>query len=258
VLDSSTSAAGRRAVSEVCADFDFTSVHFHDGPNLAAARNACAKQVAERLIINVDDDIQVEPDALERLVIAYSGAQGARVVAGSVAWDGVWSRPVTLGRRGWGRFVANGEAPDFLIGALCLYPKALAVALPWHERRLRGPRNGLSDDRYIGALWRRKGVALLYEPKARAIHHHEHTTYGLPDQPAHVYTNLVQALVGSQSLARAASFEVLGFLQALKTFMTPATAREMLGAWAEAHVAFVKDWAYLQDVVSRDLPTDGW
>jgi glycosyltransferase involved in cell wall biosynthesis len=254
VLDSSTTRERRDAVAAVCADFGFTELRFHDGPNLAAARNRCAQAGPEPLIVNVDDDIQVEPEAIRRLVDAYADGSGPRVVAGSVSWSGVWSRPVRLSRLGWGREARPGEDPDFLIGALFAYPKALALAFPWHERRLPGPRRGVSDDRYIGALWRRKGVALLYEPRARAVHHHEHTPYGLPDLAAHVYTNLVQGMVGSRSLRRTAGFEVLGFLRGAKDLRRPGAMRTFLASWVAAHRAFVADRRYLEELVRRELP----
>lgn len=254
VLDSSTATETRAQVTRVCSGFPFTVLRFHDGQNLAAARNACAQAVREELIINVDDDIQVEPDAIRRLVDAYARTRGPRVVAGSVAWEGEWSRPIKLTRVGWGRPTRPGEAPDFLIGALFAYPKALALALPWHERTLPGPRRGVADDRYIGALWRRKGVALLFEPRARAVHHHDHTVYGLPDEAAHVYTNLVQGLVGSRSLGRTAAFEVLGFLSGARSHLrSPSSARQYLGAWASAHRAYARDGRYLRTLVEREL-----
>jgi glycosyltransferase involved in cell wall biosynthesis len=258
VLDSSTSAETRVEVAEVCADFDFVILHYHDGPNLAAARNACARTVDARLIVNVDDDIQLEPDALSRLVEAYRVGHGPRVVAGSVAWAGVWSRPVRIGPLGWGRNAGEGEVPDFLVGAFFAYPKALALAFPWNERILPGPRRGVADDRYIGAIWRSKGVALLFEPRARAAHHAEHTAYGLPDQAAHVYTNLVQALVGSRSLRRVAAFELVGFLRGAKDLRGVSAWRNYLRNWATAHRAFLADRRYLNELVSRELPSDGW
>jgi glycosyltransferase involved in cell wall biosynthesis len=259
VLDSSVEERMREEVRRVCAVFDFTILKHHDGNNLSMARNACARAVRERLIINVDDDIQVEPDAIVRLVAAYTAASGPRVIAGSVAWSGKWSQPVKLGPLGWGRYVGQGDTPDFLIGAFFAYPKGLALALDWNERTLPGPRNGVADDRYIGAVWRRAGVALLFEPRARAVHHSEHTVYGLPDEAARVYTTLVQGLIGSRSLRRTLSFEVLGFLQGAKTHLPqPAATKMFLKAWVSAHRAFFTDRHYLRQVIRREIPRRGW
>ena len=64
VCDSSTSKEERTGVRAACADFD--RVHFrpHNGPNLGAARNFCTEVATGDLIVSVDDDVYVKPDAV--------------------------------------------------------------------------------------------------------------------------------------------------------------------------------------------------
>jgi glycosyltransferase involved in cell wall biosynthesis len=257
VLDSSTSNEGRDTVERVCSAFHFCELIFHDGDNLSKARNACARAVREALVVNVDDDIQVEPSAVRLLVEAYVAHAGPRMVSGTVAWGSSWSSPRRINPLGWGDTPRRGDAPDFFVGAFFLYPRALALALPWHERSLPGPRRGVADDRYIGALWRSRSVAILFEPRARAHHHPEHNAYGLADEATHVYTNLVQGWAASRSVRRTVSFEVLGFLRGLREYRHDrASLRVYLSSWITAHRAFYEDRRYLREVFTRDLPSE--
>jgi glycosyltransferase involved in cell wall biosynthesis len=253
VCDSSRTEEARAEVAQVCAEHDFVTLTVHQGQNVAAARNACARAADQPLLVNVDDDIYVEPEAVHRLVAAYRAAQGPRVIAGSVAWDEDWSTPNRLRWIGWSRPPRPGERADFLVGAFFAYPRALALALPWNER-LR-----VSDDRFMGALWRAYGIQLLWEPQARAFHDDQHVSYGLDAQWSHLYVNLFDATMASPNVPRALAYEVLGLASALKKWgRTPAEALGVVRQWRKGHRALIRDRGYLRELVSRQLPQSTW
>jgi glycosyltransferase involved in cell wall biosynthesis len=239
----------RAALEEVCAEHDWVRLRFHDGRNVAAARNFCARIADAELIVNVDDDIQVEPDAIRLLVARYEAEGGPRVVGGSVAWGDWWSRPLRVRPFGFARRVEPGEVPDFLNGALFLYPRAFALTWPWNER-IR-----VADDIFMGAVWRAAGVRLLWEPEARARHDPERVAYGPEDQDSTIYANLFLSLIAVPDWRRAAAFEVLGFLSALRSFgRRPESLRALLCAWARGHRALLRDRRYLAELVRRPAP----
>ncbi len=251
VGDSSDEAATREAVKTVCEEFEFVHLRHHTGKNVAAARNFCTQVTAADLLVSVDDDVYVEPDAILRLFEAYQRGKGWRVVAGSVAWGEDWSEPVVKRWIGYGRKARPGEPPSFLVSAFFLYPKALALALPWNER-IRW-----SDDVFMGALWRSKSVNLLFEPRARAFHDEQHKSYGVDFQEWHIYENLFDALLANPNLPRALAYECLGFAAGAKTyFRHPKTTQAYVAAWYRGHRALVRDWDYLKALVSRPLPED--
>jgi glycosyltransferase involved in cell wall biosynthesis len=253
VCDSSRTEQTRAEVADVVDSFAFATLHRHEGTNVAMARNVCARVADEPLLVNVDDDIYVEPDAVHRLVAAYRAASGPRVVAGSVAWDEDWSTPNRLRWIGWGRPPREGEDPHFLIGAFFAYPRALPLALPWNERLK------VSDDRFIGALWRAYGIALLWEPEARAFHDDQHVSYGVEAQWSHLYTNLFDAALANPNLPRALSYELLGFASGMKRWgRTPADARRFAGQWLEGHRALWRDRTFLRAMLDRPLPASIW
>jgi glycosyltransferase involved in cell wall biosynthesis len=251
VCDSSDTATTREAVREVCESYPFVHLREHDRLGLAAARNVCAQQGASPLVVSVDDDVYVYPDAVHRLVETYRRGRGWRVVAGSVAWDSDWSRPVVMRPIGYGRKARTGEQPHFVLTALYLYPRALARLCPFNERIQS------SDDRFIGALWRAMGVQLLFEPAARA-RHDEQRTQGLFEpshQDAHIYANLFDALLVERRATRALAYEVLGFVAGAKGFMhSLSEAKDFLLAWHGGHRALVRDWSFLRQLVSSPLP----
>jgi hypothetical protein len=190
---------------------------------------------------------------VHRLVAAYRAASGPRVIGGSVAWDDDWSTPLRLRWIGWGRPPRPGETPHFLVGAFMAYPRALALALPWNER-LR-----VSDDRFIGALWRAHGIDLLWEPEARAFHDDQHVVYGSEDQWSHLYTNLFDAAMVQRSVPRVLAYDVLGFASALKGWgRTLAGARDITAQWVEGHRALARDRAFLREMLCREVPASIW
>lgn len=250
VCDSSTSPALRQETAEACGRFDFVELHCHQRAGLPAARNELTRVGRSPLLVSVDDDVYVQPEAVERLLACYRTGTGWRVVAGSVAWGPRWSGPVVMRPIGYGRLGdANGPV-DFLLTALLLYPRELAKQFPFNER-IRS-----SDDRFVGALWRAKGVALLFEPSARANHDDEHTTglFTADHQDSHIYTNLFDALLVRRKLRWALAFDFLGFLAGAKTyFRSLGTARAYIRAWALGHAKLVRDWRALRREIALPL-----
>lgn len=258
VCDSSTSEEVRNQVRTVCDRYPFARLSFHDGHNVPAARNACARAVQEQLLINVDDDIQVEPEAIERLLERYRAASGPRVVGGYVAWDGVYKGPVKLRWTGWGRPAGEGEEPDFLVGALFLYPRALPLAVPWYERASASIHGWGGDDRMMGAVWRRMGVQLLAEERARAVHDPEPGhVYGPDDLALHVYVNLFDAVIANPDIPRALAYEFLGLLSGTKAYLPHrSTAARFVRAWIRGHRALFEDRKDLARLVETEIPGD--
>lgn len=239
----------REAVLAICAKHDFVTVRLHNGRNVAAARNACARFASGEVLVNVDDDIRVDPDAIVKLARRYAACPRPAAVAGAVAWDGVYSTPVVMRYIGYGRAPRAGESPSFLVGAFFAYPRALALALPWNER-IR-----TSDDRLMGALWRSHGVHLGYEPAARATHDHEHVSYDVDEQASHIYANLFDAVFANPELKRAVSYELLGFLAGARVHCRSAAGtRRYLAAWWRGNRALVRDRRYLRQLVEAELP----
>lgn len=251
VCDSSDNPATREAVREVCEGFAFVRLFRHSGQNASAARNFCTQVATAELLVSVDDDIYVEPDAILRLLEAYERGEGWRVVAGTTAWPpNAWSEPVVMRPIGHGRKARLGEAPDFLVTALLLYPRALVLALPWNDRiRWR-------DDIFMGALWRSKGVSMIFESWARSFHDEDFQDYRAPEQQGdHVYANLFDALFANPNPIRALSYEFLGFAAGAKLhFRNPKTAWAYVSAWYDGHRRLIRDRRYLKDLVSKPLP----
>lgn len=248
VGDSSDDEMHRRVLA-VCGRYDFVTVRRHHGRNASAARNFCAREAKGEVLIGVDDDIRVEPDALDELVAAYERSPKPCSIAGTVAWDGLYHEPVVLRRIGYGRPARAGEEPDFLVTALFAYPRELALALPWNEHL------SAFDDIYIGALWRSHGVNLCFAPKARATHDDEHQHYGLESQAHHIYVTLFIAVWASPDLVRALCFEFLGFAAGAKLyFRTPRSALRYVYEWGRGNILFVRDSRFLRSMVRRELP----
>ncbi len=249
VVDSSTSDENRKAVDKVCGEFAFVRLHRHSRDGLAAARNECTRAGAAPLVVSVDDDVYVTKSAIDRLVSRYCQGNGWRIVAGSVAWGEEWSGPVVTRPIGYGT-AGDEKNADFYVTALILYPRDLARQFPFNESIPS------SDDRFAGALWRSKGVQLMWEPDARAHHDDEHNV-GLTTpyhQRAHIYVNLFDGLFVRRSLRWALSVEVLGFLAGARLYMkSRSTAFPYLRAWAAGHKALLKDWRLLRAATSRPL-----
>jgi glycosyltransferase involved in cell wall biosynthesis len=237
------------AVLAACNRYPFVSVRRHHGRNVAAARNVCAQFATAEVLVNVDDDIQVDPAAVTELVHCYLHSPKPCAIAGSVAWDGVYSRPIVMRRNGYGRSAYNDEPPSFLVGAFFAYPRELALLLPWNER-IR-----TSDDRFMGALWRSHKIHLGYAPSARAIHDPEHVRYDVDEQTSHIYANLFDAALANPNLVRALCYEFFGFAVGTRAYCrTFSDARRYVAAWIRGNRRLIRDHKYLHELVNLELP----
>lgn len=249
VCDSSPEAAVRERVAGVCRKFPAVRLLFHDGQNVAAARNFCAAVAEEPLLVNVDDDVNVQPDAVGALYQRYAALSGWRVVGGSVFWGTFWEGPKVVRRIGYARAALPGEPPSFLIGAFFLYPKRLAKLCPWNER-IR-----YADDIFMGALWRGHNVSMAYEPAARAVHNSAGSDYGVNTYDSLVYANLFDALLANRDLPRAAMYDVLGFAASARGELgRRAGLRDLVAAWYRGHAQLARDWRYLAELARKPLP----
>ncbi|WP_031536191.1 glycosyltransferase family 2 protein [Bacillus sp. MB2021] len=242
VCDSSDSVLLKDNVRKVCDKFKFVTLYYHNGKNVASARNFCAKVASSELLVNVDDDIYVEPQSILFLYNAYLQCKELRVVAGSVSWNDDWSTPVVMRSIGYGRKAKMGEHPSFLIGAFFIYSRNLALSLPWNERIQT------SDDRFMGALWRSHKINLLFEPKARAFHDHQHTSYDVKHQESHIYANMFDAVIANFNFKKILSYQFLGFAASAKLyFKDKRTIIPFIKAWAKGNRAFIMDYKYLKN-----------
>jgi glycosyltransferase involved in cell wall biosynthesis len=251
VADSTPEEDLQRRVREACARYDYVSLttHHEKGFSLPHKRNFMARQARAELLVDLVDDIYVEERAIELLVDAYTRESGWRTVAGTVAWGEDWTLPVVMRSIGYGRSARPGEAPWFVVGAFVLSPRELALACPYLETTTYYP------DQLIGSLWRAKGVKMLHEPRARARHDDEHTVYGTGYEAGRVYANLFDSLIANPSIARAVTWDALGFAAGAKKHMRRReTALGYLRAYARGHRKFLRDRAHLRAAVDAPLP----
>lgn len=255
VCDSSPGAADREAVRAACEEHEWAIYSHHDGTNIPAARNACTRAGREDLLVNVDDDLLLEPQAIERMLARYLAGSGHRVVSGSLSWDDSWTRPVKMRAIGYGRPIESGEEPDFIHGAFFLYPRKLALELPWNERCVD------FDDIFMGALWRSHGVEMLFAADARA-QHPEVPSSADPSRMAaaarrqrwHIYALLFDSAIANPRLGRTLAYETLGFLASAKLYLRrPSWAVSFLWSWLIGHARLIADLGHLRGMVHKEL-----
>lgn len=250
VCDSSEPAL-RGSVREVCAEHDWVELRFHDATTISAARNLCAQTAQADLLVSVDDDVEVEPQAVEALLDIYEAGEGPRVVGGAVCFSepGYRTAPMRLRRIGYGRLAARNEQAEFLNSALFLYPRAYGLTWPWNERVRRG------SDLLMGAIWRAAGVELLWAKEARADHPPRDEMVTAADHGDHLYAILAHALVASRDPRRALLFELLGFAAGLKAFAKDRSAlAEFVVSWWYGNLAFARDRKALVELARRPAP----
>lgn len=248
VCDSSTRSL-QAEVADICRAFPFTELDRHDGATPAAARNVCARVARSDLIVTVDDDVFVEPEAIKRLVDAYRRADGPRVVAGMIRFGEGWGNPGTMRRIGYGRALRSGERTSYLLTGLLLYPRAYALAWPWNERVTT------KEDLFMSALWRRHGIRLLHEESARATHQGIPKRHDADEQANHIYVNLFDAAIANPDPLRAAGYELLGFAAGARVYgRSFAGFQRYLRAWAEGHRALLRDRHELRALCECRLP----
>ena len=252
VCDSSPDASDRAAVARVCAAHEWVSLSTHEGRNPAAARNACVAAAHEDLLITVDDDLELEPEAISRLLDAYREGEGRRVVSGSVSWGEGWTEPMKMGMIGYGRPLRDGEQPDFVASPLLLYPREFGLAWPWNERIDE------SEDIFACVLWRSKGVRIRFAAGARALHpappaSADQAGRFIDHQCWHVYVLLYEALLAERSPLRLLSYETLGFLASAKLYVRrPRWLARFLANWARGHLRFLRDLRFLRSLGRRE------
>ncbi len=254
VCDSSPDEADQATVRAVCEHYDWVNLVTHSGTNIAAARNACVRAAKEELLVSVDDDLELEPEVVDRLVDRYMEGHGPRVVSGSVSWDGTWTAPMKMRPIGYSRLPNDGEAPDFVLGALFLYPRWLGLACPWNERIAR------RVDIFMGATWRSQGIQILFAKGARARHDDLPASFdparldeAVHNERWHVYVLLFDALIANPSIVNALSYEVLGFMAAGKQYLRrPSWAIRFVYSWMVGHVRLIADCRYLRSLVRAE------
>jgi glycosyltransferase involved in cell wall biosynthesis len=240
VLDSSDGPDAAQAW-DVVSRFPWASYVRHDGRNVAAARNACVRSARGDILINVDDDVYVEPATIRALAERIAGGADT-VVAGAVAWPhSAPSTPVKMRMNGYGRPVLPSERPDFLVGALFGYTRGLATRFPWNEHIQT------SDDRFMGGIWRAHGISLDYAPDALAFHDTEVTTYDERQQRSHIYANLCDAVLVRRSVRWTVGFVALGFPTGLRGCRSASGAGRYVIAWGRGVAAFVGDIGWIRD-----------
>jgi glycosyltransferase involved in cell wall biosynthesis len=254
VCDSSPDEAERAAVRAVCERYGWVTLVTHSGANIAAARNACVHAAKEDLLVSIDDDLELEPEAVDRLVACYMEGQGPRVVSGSVTWDGTWTAPMKMRPIGYSRLPRDGEKPDFVLGALFLYPRSLGLACPWNERIAR------RVDIFMGAVWRSHGVRILFAAEARARHEDlpasldpSRLDEAVHNERWHVYVLLFDALIANPSIVNAVSYEVLGFMASGKQYLRrPRWAIGFVYDWIVGHIRLWADRRYLRALAREE------
>lgn len=243
VCDSSDDPATRQAVADVVDDFAGARLVHHDGWNAAMARNTATRSTDADLVVSVDDDVFVEPTAVAALVEAAQRQPGA-MVAGTVRWGDEWSTPVKMRAIGYGRPAGRDEDGDFLVSAFVAYPRELNLRLPWNEHLRR------EEDRCFGSLLRSHGIPLVFEPRARAIHHDEHNTTGPQDIGDHIYANLFEAVVVRRRPALALSYLFIGFAFSVRAFGLR-TLTTTMSSWVRGVGRFVADLPHLRSVAGH-------
>jgi glycosyltransferase involved in cell wall biosynthesis len=249
VCDSSA-ADVRPEVERVCAVHDWVELRFHDGRSIPVARNFSARVAEAELLVSVDDDVIVAPQAVRALVETYDRGSGAHVVAGAVVWgdDTQPLPPLVLRSIGYGRPARAGERPEFLNSSLFLYPRAYGLRWPWNERMRRG------SDVLMGAIWRRAGVAIDYAPDARAVHADREQVH-LAHHDDYVYAVLAHMLVAGPHPVRLGLLETAGVAAGLKAYgRSRRTLLAYLRAWVRGHVAFAQDFRRLRALGARSVP----
>jgi len=207
----------------------------HDLVGPCAARNLGTREATGDVVVYVDDDVYVEPQAIAALADAVEAAPGA-VVAGTLDWGDEWSVPMVMRRIGHSRPARPDETPEWCISAVLAVPRATALAVPWDEARR------YYDDRFMCLLWRRAGVPLRWCPQARARHDDDRKVYPLAQERHRAYVNTYDAVFLRRSPGWALSFWTLGLAVGLKRFgRTPRGAAGMLAEWLRGSGRFVLD-----------------
>lgn len=246
VCDSSSGDAADE-VADICAEHDFVELIHHDRNGAAAARNVGVRACGAELMVSLDDDVYVEPEAIARLAAAVTN--GDVVAAGTLDWGDRWSRPLVMRRLGYARDAVDGEATEWVISAVLCCPRALVMAVPWDEDRR------YYDDRMTCLLWRRAGARFAFVEDARARHDDEQKAYPLAQERHRIYANAFDAVFLRHSVGWLVSFELLGFAASARRFArSPRGALGILVEWLRGNARFVADLPRLRRGASAPAP----
>lgn len=251
VADSTPDPDVRALGAEVCARDPWVRHVPHDLVGPSAARNLGARESSGEILVFVDDDVYVEPQAVVRLAAAVEATHDSVVVGGTVAmepWapDGGWSLLMVTRPNGFCRPVRPGERPTFVISALIAHRRSLVIDVPWDEAQR------YYDDRLQCLRWLIAGARLELEPRARAVHDDVRKPYPLAQERDRIYANLVLALVLEDDPRAALGFETLGLAHSVKRVVrNRAQLGELLSGWAGAHRRFLADRPALEALRGR-------
>jgi hypothetical protein len=111
---------------------------------------------AARAHLPVNEDVNFDPNCIWRLFETYRLGPKDTVVAGSTNWNSNWSTPRLIRRIGYSRRTHADETPDYLVGSVLLYPKAIIERLRWNDRI------NSSDDIFMGSVLRTNRIEMVF------------------------------------------------------------------------------------------------
>jgi GT2 family glycosyltransferase len=186
VIDQSESCESKGRIIQLGRESGLTVVYRRDPAisGLAAARN-CAMDLAKGDVwLFLDDDIEMEPDFIEQLLIAYQEHPEAAGVSGIIT---NYTRPAA-GFRCWYRFFVRGpfrdeRQPLYWRAAKLRSSQPIQVSrfggglMSFRREAVRDLRfdaalHGVSDGEDVDFCMRLGSAILLMNPRARLAHHH--------------------------------------------------------------------------------------
>ena len=208
VVDNASTGPETREVS-VAAGVHYVREH---RPGLDIARNTGLLAARSQIIAYTDDDTELHPRWLERLVAAFEDDEDVLAVTGLVLpaeldTEAQW---IFEARWGFGRgFTRTDFGPDFYLakrpygcpaweigaGANMAFRRAVIEEVGLFDERLDVGAAGCSGD---SEYWYRilaAGRTCRYEPSAVVFHHHRSTMEGLAGQIFHYMRGHVAALL---------------------------------------------------------------
>ena len=152
---------------EIAARYPVRVVRHDVNRGLGAARNTAFRNVKYDLVAALDADCVPEPEWLERLLVHFSDP--AIVGAGGRVEEAIQDSPADRWRKThmpqhWGDALVHN--PRFLFGADTVFRKTAVIEAGGYDEQCR--TNG--EDSTLSAKLLERGLALVYEPSARALH----------------------------------------------------------------------------------------
>ncbi len=154
-----------------------------------AARNEGVKHATAEVVLFIGDDIFLEPDACEVHLTTHSSLTLPTAVLGYTTWDpSVGITPVMrwlessgwqFGYRALNRSEATGAGPFIPSDIQHRFTYTSHISLPLEIAKKHVFRTDVHlygwEDIEWGMRLKNSGVRLLYEPRAKAFHHHHIT-----------------------------------------------------------------------------------